>query len=477
LTGSNAFRQNAHQIVDWIADYFENIEKYPVKSVVAPGEILDALPDQAPQKAENFAAIMDDFQKIIMPGITHWQSPNFFAYFPANSSFPSVLAEMLTAALGTQCMVWETSPAAAELEERVMKWLKECMGLPASLAGVIQDTASTATLCAILTAREKASSYAINKSGFKDQGICRVYCSVDTHSSIAKAVKIAGLGTENLVQIGVDEKRSMLISELEKAIVSDIEQGSRPLCVIATLGTTSTTAIDPLPEIGDLCRRHGIWLHVDAAFAGTALFLPEYRWMGKGIENVDSFVFNPHKWLFTNFDCSAYFVKDKEALIRTFEILPEYLKTKADSQVNNYRDWGIPLGRRFRALKLWFVLRSFGVEGIQSKLRSHMKWARQLTREIESVPDFEMLAPVPLNTLCFRFKPATIHELKAVNELNERLLTTLNQSGKLYLTHTKINGIYGIRMVIGQTNVTQNHVTKAWERIKQTARKMREQGK
>jgi len=466
---TNEFRAYAHQFVDWMADYIENIEQYPVKSQVKPGQIFNQLPDNPPETGESMADIMDDFRQVILPGITHWQSPSFFAYFPANSSYPSVLAEMLTATLGTQCMIWETSPAAAELEEKMMNWLIKMLGLPDHLEGVIQDTASTATLAAILTAREKYSNYRINQSGFTGNSRLKVYSSSETHSSIEKAVKIAGFGRENLVKIEVDSEFKMQADQLSEKIKKDIDEGNKPVCVVATMGTTSTTAIDPLREIGEVCKKYDVWLHVDAAYAGTALILPEYRWMLEGIENADSFVFNPHKWMFTNFDCSAYFVKDKKALIKTFEILPEYLKTRSRGRVNDYRDWGIPLGRRFRALKLWFVIRSFGISGLQEKIRYHVSLAQKLYKIIENDTSFEIMAPVPLNTVCFRYRPQQIKNREEINRLNEILLTQINKTGKLYLTHTKLHGNYVIRMVTAQTNVQEDHIVRAWDIIKETA--------
>jgi len=370
---------------------------------------------------------------------------------------------MLTATMGAQCMIWQTSPAAAELEERMMEWLQSMLGLPAHFTGVIQDTASAATLCAILSARDQASSFQINSDGFADQRYV-VYCSEQTHSSIDKAVKIAGIGSKNLRKVAVNKDFAMLPSSLDQMIAEDIKNGLQPLCVISTCGTTGSTAIDPLVEIAAICKREKIWLHVDAAYAGTAAILPEKRWIIEGIDDADSFVFNPHKWMFTNFDCSAYYVKDKAALIRTFEILPEYLKTAEDSQVNNYRDWGVALGRRFRALKLWFVIRSFGIEGIQQKLRHHLKLAETFTGWIESHPSFKLLAPVPLNTICFHYCPegTTVEEQ---NEINQTLLQDLNSSENMYLTHTKLDGVYTLRMVIGQTNVELKHIELAWKTI------------
>ena len=466
------FRKHAHELVDWMAGYMENVEDYPVKSSVIPGEILKKIPDNPPSQPELFRTLMRDFEEIIMPGITHWQNPNFFAYFPANTSPPSILAEMIITALGAQCMIWETSPAAAELEEKMMIWLRTMIGLPPSFEGVIQDSASTATLAAIITAREKISSFRINSEGAASAGVCRVYCSEQTHSSVEKAVKISGIGKKNLVKIAVRNDYSMDPEMLNEAIVLDKEKGYLPCCVVATIGTTGTTAVDPVKAIGEICTANGIWLHVDAAMAGSALILPEFQWMLDGREFIDSFVFNPHKWLFTNFDCSAYFVRDAVSLIKTFEILPEYLKTRTRGKVNDYRDWGVPLGRRFRALKLWFVIRCYGIEGLRSKLRYHIDIAATLSGMISGEADFEILAPVTTCVVCFRYRP-TGYDEKQINSLNEKLNHQLNDSGKLYLTHTVLGGKYTLRMVTAQTNVTLGHVQKAWTRIKETARNLK----
>jgi len=468
----NEFRRRGHEVVDWICDYLHNIEEYPVKSKLKPGEVLSKLPETPPLNPESFDQMMKDFENIILPGITHWQSPNFFAYFPANSSRPSILAEMITSALATQCMIWETSPAAAELEEKVMNWLRDMIGLPASFEGVIQDTASTATLAALITAREKISGFLINETGFRKSGRLRIYCSEQTHSSIEKAVKIAGFGRENLVKIRTKDDYSIDTLALETAIKKDVTNGYVPCAVVATIGTTGTTAIDPLRPIGEMCNKNNIWLHVDAALAGTALILPEYGWMIDGKEYIDSFVFNPHKWMFTNFDCSAYFVKDANLLIRTFEILPEYLKTRTRGEVNDYRDWGIPLGRRFRALKLWFVIRSYGLEGLRDRVRDHISYAAELADSISRHADFELMAPVPLNTVAFRFNPGGSTSEK-LNSLNELLNHRLNDSGRLYLTHTSIKGNYVLRMVTSQTNVSKEHVRNAWKFIIEEAEKLK----
>lgn len=465
------FRKHAHDLVDWMAGYLENIESFPVKSPVNPGDIFDRIPSSPPAAPEPFTELMDDFEKIIMPGITHWQSPSFFAYFPANNSYPSILAEMLIATLGSQCMIWETSPAAAELEEKMMIWLRDLIGLPSDFEGVIQDTASTSTLASIITAREKKTGFTFNDKGSANTGILRVYCSEQAHSSVDKAVKISGIGRKNLVKVPVRPDFSMDPDKLREAILSDTDKGFLPCCVIATIGTTGTTAVDPLRAIGEICSENDVWLHVDAAMAGTALILPEFQWMADGKEYIDSLVFNPHKWMFTNFDCSAYFIKNPELLIRTFEILPEYLKTRTRGKVNDYRDWGVPLGRRFRALKLWSVMRMFGVEGLREKVRSHIKIAARLSEMISAEPDFEILAPVVINVVCFRYRPVDMNEEQA-NKLNEKLNHLLNDSGKIYLTHTVLNGKYTLRMVIAQTNVTKEHVEKAWNLIIKTARSL-----
>jgi aromatic-L-amino-acid decarboxylase len=456
------FKEFGYKFIDWVSDYLSGVEKFPVLSQVKPGEISSNLPQKPPGSGESMEEVFRDFQEIILPGITHWQHPSWFAYFPANNSPPSVLAELLTAGLGSQCMIWQTSPAAAELEEVVMDWLRQMVGLPEGMAGVIQDTASTATLCALLTAREKATGFESNRVGLKMPLI--VYASEETHSSIEKGAKIAGYGSENIRYIPTDEAFAMVPSLLEEAIEEDKKKSLQPACVVATLGTTSSTAIDPLPAMGDICRRHDVWLHVDAAFAGTAAILPENKWMLEGAEHIDSFVFNPHKWMLTNFDCSAYFVKDPGALIRTFEIHPEYLKTGKDSEVKNFRDWGIQLGRRFRALKLWFVIRSYGVEGLQEIVRGHIRLAQMFKGWVEEHEIFELMAPVPLSLVCFRLNDGRDEE--DLNDLNRRLLESLNRTGKIFLTHTTLRGKYVLRMAIASRTTKEDHVKEAWELIK-----------
>ena len=463
------FRKNAHQLVDWMADYMENTGRYPVKPDVRPGDIKKQLPAAAPEIGEDFSQLFSDFNSIIVPGMTHWQHPGFFAYFPTGASAPSILAEMLSSTMGAQCMIWLTSPAAEELEERMMEWMRDMLGLPGFFTGVIQDSSSSATLVSLLTAREVKSNYQINKNGFSGSEKYRVYASSQAHSSVDKDVKIAGLGIDNLVKIAVDEKFAMIPGELSKAIEQDLQNGFTPLCVISTLGTTSSTAVDPVFAIAKICKEYKCWHHVDASYSGTALLLPEMRWMSEGVELADSFVVNPHKWMFTNFDCSAYFVRDKTALVKTFSILPEYLKTPEDHLVNNYRDWGIPLGRRFRALKLWFVMRSFGVKGLQEKIREHITFGVWLKEKITSSKNFELLAPVPLNLVCFRYKPDGITDEKKLNEINATLLQKLNNTGKILLTQTKLNDRITIRIVPGSEKTTLEDVKRGWALVEETA--------
>jgi aromatic-L-amino-acid decarboxylase len=463
------FREFGYKFVDWVADYMSEVEKLPVKSPLKPNEIRAKLPSDPPHQGESMEKIFEDFKEIIIPGMTHWQHPSWFAYFPANNSPPSVLAELLTAALGAQCMIWQTSPAAAELEEVVLEWLRQMLRLPEGMAGVIQDTASTATVCALLTAREKATNFESNQIGMKEPLI--VYTSEEAHSSIEKGVKIAGFGKENLRYIPTNEAFAMVPSKLEEAVIEDKEKGLQPACVVATIGTTSSTAVDPLEPIGKICKRHGLWFHVDAAFSGTAAILPEKRNILEGAEHIDSFVFNPHKWMFTNFDCSAYFVKDPGTLVRTFEIHPEYLKTGLDAQVKNFRDWGIQLGRRFRALKLWFVIRFYGVEGLQKMVREHIRLAELFKGWIEQHEHFELMAPVNVSLVCFRLNDGRSEE--ALTDLNRKFLESINQTGKVFLTHTTLRGKYVLRMAIAQRTTEERHVKAAWDLMVSKAEEVR----
>jgi len=458
------FRARGREVIDWIADYMEHVEEYPVMSTVKPGDITAKLPDHPPRRGEPFDAVLADLDEVVLPGITHWQSPNFFGYFPANASGPAILGDLVSSGLGVQGMLWATSPAATEVETRMMDWLVEMLGLPERFSssgaggGVIQDSASSATLAALLAARERATAGNSNRQGVDGKVV--VYTSAQAHSSVEKAVRIAGIGSDRLRPIDVDDTFAMRPEALEAAIEADLDAGLVPAFVSATVGTTSSTAIDPLPAIGKVCARHGVWLHVDAALAGTAALLPEMRWIHEGLEAADSYVFNPHKWMLTNFDCSAFFVADRAALIGALSILPEYLRNKASEsgEVFDYRDWHVPLGRRFRALKLWFVIRHYGVEGLQSVVREHLRLAKEFASWVEESPDFVLAAPVPVNLVCFRHVGG--------DEVNEAIMHRLNDSGKLFLTHTKLGGRFTLRMSIGQTTTEERHVRKAWEEIK-----------
>jgi aromatic-L-amino-acid decarboxylase len=464
------FRRHGHEIVDWIADYYARIETFPVLSRVKPGEIRASLPKHPPAHGEPFEAMLADIEKLILPGITHWQSPNFYAYFPCNASAPAILGDLLSSGLGVQGMLWATSPACTELETHVMDWLAGMLGLPEKFlsistgGGVIQDTASSASLCALLAARECASGFVTNEKG--GDGKLVAYTSSQAHSSIEKAVKIAGLGRANLRLIAVDDKFAMRPDALEKQVANDRRAGLMPCFVCATVGTTSSNAIDPVPEIGRICRENNLWLHVDAAMSGTAALCPELRHIHDGVELADSYEFNPHKWMFTNFDCDAFYVADRKALIQALSVLPEYLKNKATESgaVFDYRDWHIPLGRRFRALKLWFVIRHYGVEGLQYHVREHVRLAQQFANWVRNDDRFELVAPVPLNLICFR--------LKTGDEANQKLMDRLNGSGDLYLTHTRLNEKMTLRFCVGQTNTQERHVAQAWQRIREEAVKV-----
>jgi aromatic-L-amino-acid decarboxylase len=466
------FRRRGHEVIDWIADYYEKIESLPVLAQVAPGQIRASLPAMAPVQGEPFDALLADVDKIILPGVTHWQSPNFYAYFPCNASGPAILGDLLSSGLGVQGMLWATSPACTELETHVLDWLVGMLGLPEKFlstsngGGVIQDTASSASLCALLAGRERATQYASNARGC--DGKLVAYCSTQTHSSVEKAAKIAGLGTENLRAIPVDENFALRADALARQIAEDKSAGRLPCFVCATVGTTSSNAIDPVPEIARICREHGIWLHVDAAMSGTAALCPEFRHIHRGVEHADSYCFNPHKWMFTNFDCDCFYVADRKALIQTLSVLPEYLRNQATESgaVIDYRDWQIPLGRRFRSLKLWFVIRHYGVKGLQHHVRQHIALAQRFAQWVREDDRFELAVPAPLNLVCFR--------LKSGDMANQHVLDRLNRSGDLYLTHTKLNDRFTLRMSIGQTNTEERHVMRAWERIQQEASRLTE---
>ena len=463
------FRRHGHALVDWMADYFARVGELPVTPPVRPGEIRGRLPAEPPEGGEPFDALFADFRDIIVPGMTHWNHPGWFAYFPGNNSPPSVLAEMLTATIGAQCMSWATSPAATELEQVTMDWLRRMMDLPEGFTGVIQDTASTATLVALLSARERATEGASGSRGLLGAGkALTVYASREAHSSVDKGVQLAGYGLGQLRHIPGDGAFAMDPAALDRAITDDRAAGCTPACVVATIGSTSSTAVDPLAVVAEICRRHGVWLHVDAAYAGAAAIVPELRHHFAGIEHADSIVLNPHKWLLTNFDCTAYLVRDVEALLRACRISPEYLRTSYDPEVANFRDWGIQLGRRFRALKLWFVIRSYGVEGLRAVIRRHVALAQELAGWVRDEPDFELMAPVPFGLVCFRWRPAGRSEAE-LDRLNEALLVRVNISRRVHLTHTRLGGRYTIRLVIGQRETRREHVEEGWALVRGAA--------
>ena len=457
------FREEGKKVIDWIADYYENIEKFSVLSQVKPVDIKKSLPLFPPQKGESIDEMIRDVDEKIMPGITHWQSPNFYAYFPANTSFPAILGDLISSGLGIQGMIWATSPAATELETRVLDWLAEMMGMPEKFrststgGGVIQDTASTSALTAVVAARERATGFESNRKGIQQK--LTAYISTQTHSSIEKAIKITGIGSENLRLIEVDEKFAMRVDKLKERIQLDKDAGFIPFFICAAFGTTSSNAVDPVREIGEIAKKENSWFHIDAAMSGTAMLCPEFRHFQDGIELADSYCFNPHKWMFTNFDCDVFWIGNRQELINTFSILPEYLRNKAteSGEVFDYRDWHIQLGRRFRALKLWFVIRHYGVEGLQFHIRKHISLSRKIKEWIEKSNDFEMVTEPNFNLVCFRHI--------AGDDFNMKLMNAVNETGKAYFTHTKLNGNVVLRLNIGQTNTEERHIKQTWNLI------------
>ena len=462
---ADEFRRHGRALVDWIADYLEQSAR-PVLSKVKPGDIRRALPPAAPEQPESFDDIFMDFQRILLPGVTHWNHPGFFAYFATTGSAPGVLAEFLAAALNVQAMLWRTSPAATELEEVVLSWLRELIGLPATFEGVIYDTASISSLHALAAARDMRVPR-VMELGLADRAdvtpLC-VYCSEQAHSSIDKAVMLIGLGQASLRRIPTDEQFRMRPDMLRAAIARDRADGRTPMAVVATVGTTSTTSVDPVEAIAEICARESVWLHVDAAYAGVAAIIPEMRHILRGAEHADSLVVNPHKWLFTPFDLSAFYCRRMDVVRAAFSVIPEYLKTAEAGQARNLMDTGIQLGRRFRALKLWMVLRYFGAEGIRSRLAEHMRLARLFAQWVDEDDDFERLAPVPFSVVCFRARPRHGSWPEAsLDQLNERLLDDVNASGEVFLSHTRLDGRFVIRLAVGHLRTTEHHVRRAWE--------------
>ncbi|MCL4870784.1 MAG: amino acid decarboxylase [Anaerolineae bacterium] len=465
------FRQYGHEMIDWIADYLSHPERYPVLSPTQPGEIKGQLPSAPPEQPETMAAIWQDFQQIILSGITHWNHPGFMAYFANTAAPPGILAELLAAALNVNGMLWRTSPAATELEEVTLDWLRQLLGLSDEWQGVITDSASMSSLLAIAAARE-ATNLAVRTlgmSGRDDLPRLRLYISDQTHSSVEKGAITLGLGQENAIKIPTDEQFQMRPELLEAAIQADINAGHRPFFVCATVGTTSTTSIDPVPAVAEITARYGLWLHVDGAYGGAAAILPEMRHILAGTDKADSFVVNPHKWLLTPLDCSTLYVRRPDILKNAFSILPEYLRSaETDAQaVINYMDYGVQLGRRFRALKLWFVLRSYGQSGLQQFLRHHIEMAQTFARWVDESPQFERLAPTPLSTVCFRASPPGVENEETLNALNEMVMNRVNERGQVFLSHTKLRGRYTLRLAIGNLFTQESHIAEAWAQLQE----------
>lgn len=457
-------REQGQRLLDWIATYLEHPERYPVVSRLAPGDVRRALPDAPPASGESLERILADFERTILPGITHWNHPGFFAYFSISSSIPGILAELLIAALDVNAMLWKTSPAATELEELTMDWLRQLLGLGAGWFGLINDTASISTMLALAAAREARPELAIRARGMAgrtDLPVLRVYCSEQAHSSVDKGALTLGFGLDNVVKIPCDAAFRMRPDALAAAITADRATGALPLACVATVGTTSTTSIDPVSAIADICQREGLWLHVDGSYGGVAAVSPRYRQVLDGVERADSLVVNPHKWLFTPIDCSAFYTRRPDVLKRAFSLVPEYLVTPEQDDVVNLMDYGVQLGRRFRALKLWMVIRAFGADGLAARLERHCDLASTFAGWIDGEPDWELCAPVPFSLVCFRYAPAGVREPE-LERINADILRRVNESGEAYLSHTKLNGRYVLRLAIGNIRTELTHVERAW---------------
>jgi len=464
------FRRYGYQLIDLIADYRASIEDRPVRSLLRPGDVRAQLPATPPTQGEAFEAIFRDLENIIMPGLSHWQHPNFYGYFPANSELASVLGDYLSTGLGVLGLSWQSSPALTELEEVVTDWMRQMVGLSDAWSGVIQDTASSSTLLALLCARERASNYSLARGGLQGEAQpLIVYVSGHSHSSVEKAALLAGFGRANIRFVAHDEQYAMRPDALAEAIKADVEHGFTPCVVVTTCGTTTSTALDPIEAIAEVAHRYGFWLHVDAAMAGSAMILPECRWMWQGVERADSLVLNTHKWLGAAFDCSLYYVRDPQHLIRVMSTNPSYLQSAVDSEVKNLRDWGIPLGRRFRALKLWCLIREQGVERLQARLRRDMSNALWLAEQVRATPGWCILAPVPLQTLCLRHEPAGL-EGEALDQHTLAWVERVNQSGGAYLTPAILDGRWMVRVSIGVIPTERQHVESLWSLMQREAR-------
>lgn len=469
------FRRLGYQLVDEIAAYRQRLAEapasLPVMSQVAPGEIRARFAKEPPEQGRALGALLPELLAAILPGITHWNHPSFFAYFPSNTSLPSILGDLLCAGLGAQGMSWQTSPAATELEEVVVDWLRQLLALPETFSGVIQDTASTSTLCALLCARERTSDLAQQRLGLQDRAAPAlvVYTSEQAHSSVEKAALLAGFGKAHLRLIDTDDDHALRPHALAEAVAKDRADGLAPCAVVATCGTTATTALDPIAEIAELCQRHDLWLHVDAAMAGSAMILPEARWMWQGVAAADSLVINPHKWLGIGFDFSLYFARDVQHLVRVMGTNPSYLHTAQDDVVRNLRDWGIPLGRRFRALKAWMVLQDQGAEGLRTRLRRDLEHARWFAEQVDATAGWERLAPAPLQTVCLRHRPTGITDEDALTTHNLAIAARVNRSGRAYLTPAKLKGVQMLRVSIGAELTEREHVTALWQLLCEAA--------
>lgn len=456
------FRRAGHEAVDWIARYLESARDYPVLPQVKPGDLFDSLPRSAPDQPEGFDCILRDFDSLVMPAVTHWNHPGFLAYFGCSGTTPAVLGEMLAAALNTNGLHWTTSPAVAELEQVTLDWLRQWVGLPEGWFGIIYDTASTGSLHAIVCAREMIDPEARVNGSRPDLVL---YTSEQSHSSIEKDAIAVGIGQNHVRKVPVDKEFRMRADELARMVEQDKRAGKRPFCVVATVGTTSTTSVDPVSDIADITDKHGLWLHIDAAYAGAAAILPEYQWILQGAERAHSLVLNPHKWLLTPIDLSAFYTRRPDILRRAFSLVPEYLRPQDDPRAHNLMDYGVPLGHRFRSLKFWFILRYFGRRRIQDILRSHIEWARRFAESIDAHPDFERIAPAPFSVVCFRFNGS--------DDQNRQILEAVNATGKTFLSHTGLNGQYVLRLAIGNLGTTWQDVRQAWELIQQAAKAVR----
>ena len=456
------FRRHGHAVVDWIADYRARVAERPVMAATAPGEIKARLPPSPPDAPEPFEAMLADLDAIVAPGLTHWQHPAFFGYFPCNGTLASVLGDYVSTGLGVLGLAWQSSPALTEVEEVVTDWLRQMVGLSGRWQGVIQDTASTSTLIALISARERVTSYAMARGGLQAAPHALVvYTSAHSHSSVDKAALLAGFGRDNIRHVACDASYALNADALAAAMAEDRAAGRVPCAVVATTGTTTTTALDPVQAIAAVVAGSGVWLHVDAAMAGSAMVLPECRWMWDGVEAADSVVINPHKWLGAAFDCTVYYVRDAEHLVRVMSTNPSYLQSSADGRVKNYRDWGIPLGRRFRALKLWFLIREQGVQGLQARLRRDLENARWLAAQVAATPGWRLLAPVPLQTLCVRHEPAGLAP-EAMDMHTQAWCDRLNRSGQAYLTPATLDGRWMVRVSVGSEHTERADVERLW---------------